>query len=52
MKTRIITGVALFAVILIVFLVDSYLLNFLILGGVLYAAFVESEKFTDCRINP
>ena len=44
MKTRIITGVALFAVILIVFLVDSYLLNFLILGGVLYTAFVESEK--------
>ena len=39
MKTRIITGIALFAVVLVIFFVDSYLLNFAILGFVLYTAF-------------
>ena len=44
MKTRIITGVALFAAILVIFFVDSYLLNFAILGFVLYTAFSEAGK--------
>ena len=44
MKTRIITGIALFAVVLVIFFVDSYLLNFAILGFVLYAAFSEAQK--------
>lgn len=44
MKTRIITGVALFIAVLAIFIIDSYLLNFIILGVVLYFAFTESEK--------
>ena len=44
MKTRIITGVALFAAVLVIFFVDSYLLNFAILGFVLYTAFGEAQK--------
>lgn len=44
MKTRIITGVALFLAVLAIFIIDSYLLNFIILGIVLFFSFVESEK--------
>ena len=44
MKTRIITGVALFAAVLVIFFVDSYMLNFAILGFVLYTAFSEAQK--------
>jgi len=44
MKIRIFTGITLFVTILIVFWLDSYLLNYIILGGVLCVAFIESEK--------
>ncbi|QCD51816.1 phosphatidate cytidylyltransferase [Campylobacter sp. RM16192] len=44
MKTRIITGVALFLAVLAIFIIDSYLLNFIILGIVLFFSFIESEK--------
>lgn len=44
MKSRIFTGIALLIAVLVIFRIDSYFLNFIILGGVLYAAFKESEK--------
>lgn len=42
MKTRIITGVAMFLAILVIFLINSYVLNFFILGVVLFLAFNEA----------
>lgn len=44
MKERIITGVLMFAALLLVFLLNSYLLNFIILGVVLAISFLESLK--------
>ncbi|WP_169941067.1 phosphatidate cytidylyltransferase [Campylobacter sp. RM15925] len=44
MKTRVITGVIMFLAILIVFLIDSHLLNFAVLGAVLFISFIESER--------
>lgn len=44
MKTRIITGVIMFLAVLIIFLIDSRLLNFAVLGAVLFISFIESER--------
>lgn len=43
MSSRIITGVLMFVAILVVF-IDNYILNFILLGAVLYFAFNESLK--------
>lgn len=45
MRSRIITGVLMFVAILVVFFIDNYILNFILLGAVLYFAFNESLKF-------
>lgn len=45
MITRILTGIAMFVAVLIIFWIDSYWLNFAILAAILYVAFKESEKF-------
>ena len=44
MQSRIITGVLMFVAILIVFIINNYILNFILLGAVLYFAFNESIK--------
>ena len=44
MSSRIITGVLMFVAILVVFFIDNYILNFILLGAVLYFAFNESLK--------
>ena len=44
MQSRIITGVLMFVAILIVFIINNYILNFILLGAVLYFAFNESLK--------
>ncbi|WP_103593995.1 phosphatidate cytidylyltransferase [Campylobacter concisus] len=44
MQSRIITGVLMFVAILVVFFIDNYILNFILLGAVLYFAFNESLK--------
>ena len=47
MSSRIITGVLMFVAILVVFFIDNYILNFILLGAVLYFAFNESLKLYD-----
>lgn len=44
MKTRIITGVIMSLVVLIIFLIDNRILNFAVLGAILFIAFIESER--------
>ncbi|MGG7048666.1 MULTISPECIES: phosphatidate cytidylyltransferase [unclassified Campylobacter] len=44
MKTRLITGLTMLAVILAIFYINSYFLNFIILGIVLAVAFLEALK--------
>ncbi len=44
MTSRIVTGVLMLAAVLIVFFINSYILNFVLLGIVLYFAFCEALK--------